>query len=58
MKKKYVVYLVVSYMDDYGCLHFINVKDNEYNNEEDAIIRAYVFRNFGYGVKIEEMWGE
>ena len=55
MKKKYVVYLVVSYMDDYGCLHFINVKDNEYNNEEDAIIRAYVFRNFGYGVKIEEM---
>lgn len=54
MKKKYVVYLVVSYMDDYGCLHFNKRKVCEFNSEEDAIIRAYMLRNLGYNVKIEE----
>lgn len=59
MKKKYVVYWVFSYMDDYGCLHFNKQKDREYTNEEGAIIRAYEIRNMGYGVKIEEeMRGE
>lgn len=58
MEKKYVVYWVFSYMDVYGCLHFHKQKECEYTNEEDANARAYEIRNMGYGVKIEEMWGQ
>lgn len=54
MKKKYVVYYVIIYLDDCGCLHFNKRKVGEFNNEEDAIIRAYMLRNLGYNVKIEE----
>ena len=58
MKKKYVVYSVVSYFDDYGCLHFHKQKECVCSDEEDANSRAYEIRNMGYGVKIEEMWGK
>lgn len=54
MKTSYVVYSVFSYLDDYGCLHFNKHKVGEYEDEEDAIIRAYEIRNMGYNVKIEE----
>lgn len=51
---KYVVYVFISYEDDYGCLQYDKLKAGEYSNEEDAIIRAYEIRNMGYNVKIEE----
>lgn len=55
MKKKYVVYsFVISYLDDHGCIHFNKHKVGEFNDEEDAIIRAYMIRTLGYNVKIEE----
>ena len=53
MKKKYVVYTLLSYTDDYGFLQYNKHKVGEYD-EEDAIIRAYEIRNMGYNVKIEE----
>lgn len=53
MKKKYVVYILLSYADDYGCLQYNKHKVKEYDVEEDAIIRAYEIRNMGYNVKIE-----
>lgn len=56
MKKKYVVYTLLSYTDDYGFLQYNKHKVGEYDEEEDAIIRAYVIRNMGYNVKIEEEW--
>ena len=54
MEKKYVVYTLLSYTDDYGCLQYNKHKVGEYKDEEDAIIRAYEIRNMGYNVKIEE----
>lgn len=51
---KYVVYTLLSYTDDYGCLHYDKHKVGVYDVEEDAIIRAYEIRNMGYNVKIEE----
>lgn len=54
MKKKYVVYVLIRYADDYGCSYCDKLKAGEYEDEEDAIIRAYEIRNMGYNVKIEE----
>lgn len=54
MKKKYIVYILLSYTDDYGCLQHNKHKVGEYEDEEDAVIRAYEIRNMGYNVKIEE----
>lgn len=54
MKTKYAFYCIESYFDDYGFLHFKYHNVGEYNDEEDAIIRAYMIRNLGYNVKIEE----
>ena len=54
MKKKYVVYILLSYTDDYGCLQYNKHKLGEYEDEEGAIIRAYEIRHMGYNVKIEE----
>ncbi len=56
MKKKYVVYCIESYFDDYGFLHFNKHNVGEYNDEEDAIMRSYMIRNLGYNVKIMEEW--
>lgn len=55
MEKKYVVYSVVSYFDDYGCLHFHKQKECVCSDEEEANSRAYEIRNMGCGVKIVEM---
>lgn len=55
MKKKYVVYSMISCFDDYGCLHFNWYKAGEYTNEEEANAHAYEIRNMCYGVKIEEL---
>lgn len=54
MKKKYVVYILLSYSDEYECLMFDKHKVGVYDVEEDAIIRAYEIINRGYNVKIEE----
>lgn len=54
MKKKYVVYILLSYTDDCGCLQYNRHKVGEYEDEEDAIIRAYEIRHMGYNVKIGE----
>lgn len=54
MKKKYVVYILLRYRDDYDCLHYDKHKVGEYEVEEDAIIRAYKTRCMGYNVVIEE----
>lgn len=51
---KYVVYTLISYSDDYVCLHYVKHKVGVYDVEEDAIIRAYEISNMGYDVKIEE----
>lgn len=51
---KYVVYILLSYNDDYGCLHYDKHKVGVYDVEEDAIIRPYEIRHMGYNVKIEE----
>lgn len=54
MKNKYVVYILLSYTDDYGCLYYNKHKVEEYEVEEDAIMRAYKLRHMGYNVIIEE----
>lgn len=54
MKKKYVVYILLSYADDYECLYYDKHKVGEYEVEEDTIIRAYEIVNMGYNVKIDE----
>lgn len=54
MKKKYVVYILLIYTDDYDCLYYDKHKVGAYEVEEDAIIRAYKIRHMGYNVVIEE----
>lgn len=51
---KYVVYILLSYTDDYDCLYYYKHKVGSYEFKEDAIIRAYKIRHMGYNVKIEE----
>ena len=54
IEMEYVVYVLISYTGDYGCLKYDKHKVGVYGVEEDAIIRAYEIRNMGYNVKIEE----
>ena len=54
MKNKYVVYVFIGYTDDYGCLKYDKLKAGVYEDEEDAIIRAYEIRHMCYNIKIEE----
>lgn len=51
---KYVVYIILGYTDDYGYLYYDKHKVEEYEVEEDAIIRAHKIRHMGYKVVIEE----
>lgn len=54
IEMKYVVYIILGYTDDYGYLYYDKHKVEEYEVEEDAIIRAHKIRHMGYKVVIEE----
>lgn len=54
MKKKYVVYYFIPYIDKYGHWQFNKYMDSEYNTLEEATERSHEIIKDGFDVKIEE----